>query len=115
MAPRTVDMDPAVAFAEMVTVLAEAGRYAGHGVRTTGKRVGRRARVAGAEAARRGAFATLVLSGRPLVRRPRISLVVAVAAVSGAVVALTVRQSAIVFRARATGESRLEGTTGRAE
>jgi hypothetical protein len=105
MARRTVDMEPSVAFAEMLTAMAAASRYAGHGVRTTGKRVGRRARVAGTEASRRAALAARVLSGRPMPeRRPRPSLiVVATAAAAGAAAAVAMRQSVFAVRARVNG------------
>jgi hypothetical protein len=108
MALRTVDMEPAVALAGMVAAMAEAGRYAGIGAWTGGRRIGRSARYFGTEAAQRAALAARVLGGArpPEVRRSRIGLFVAFvgAAAGGAAAALAARRAVTLLRRRDPGD-----------
>jgi hypothetical protein len=106
MAHRTVDMELSVALAGVLAALADAGKYAGHGMRTGGRRVGRRARMVGTEAAARSIFAARALGGQqPLARRSRAGLVAvaAGAATVGVVGTLAARKAVVLLRTRDTG------------
>jgi hypothetical protein len=108
MAMRTVEMEPADALAGVVSAMAEAGRYAGQGTRTSGRRAGRRARVIGTEAARRAALAARALGGaRPPARRSRIGMIVVVAGATaaGAAAALAAHRVVTLIRNRDAGDA----------
>jgi hypothetical protein len=106
MAHRT-DMELSMALAGMLAALADAGRYAGHGMRTGGRRFGRRARVVGTEAAHRSVFAARALGGGqpPPARRSRAGLVAVAAAATtvGVVGTLAARKAVVLLRTRDTG------------
>jgi hypothetical protein len=100
-------MEPAEAMAGMVAAMGEAARYAGGGLRTSGRRMRHRATDVATEGARRAAGAYGVLrGGTPAVRRrPADFVVVAVVAgATGAVVALAVRRLTVQWRAASEGE-----------
>ena len=119
MAHRRADMELSLALAGMLAALADAGRYAGHGMRTGGRRFGRGVRVAGTEAAHRSVFAARALAGRqPEARRSRVGLVAvaAGAATVGVVGTLAARRAVVLLRTRDTGSgAAADGTSGPSE
>jgi len=119
MARQTAELEPAAALAGMVAALGEAGRYAGRGMWVSSRRVGRRTRMVGAEAARRAGRAALALGGRQP-KPPRRSkaglIVVAVSATTaGAAAALAARQTIESIRNRNGREPEPETGAGVAD
>jgi hypothetical protein len=101
-------MELSTALAGMLAALAEAGIYARHGMRTGGRRFGRRVRVVGTEAAHRSVFAARALGGLPLpppARRSTAGLVAVAACATtvGVVGTLAARRAVVLLRSRDTG------------
>jgi hypothetical protein len=116
MARQLVELEPAEAVAATVTAMRDAARYAGGGIRTSGRRMRRRMMGAATEGAHRVAGAYGVLrGGEPELRRRPVEFVAVAAAAgtAGAITAVAVRRVANRRTASAGGEGEADTESDR--